>query len=157
MRKIKQVSIFICETQILKVKRIKICKSNNPAAGGGLNAPQLAAEISFQSLLWRFIPVIIFLAAFLVGGCSTTVNTVAGEGTPQGLLPPAHHLKNGFRNIYDNTEHGLADYLRWKLGYVPDEEPAITHAQMIPYAPDIVAPDYQRIDHPDPLKYRLPG
>jgi hypothetical protein len=34
--------IFICETQILKVKRIKICKSNNPAKGGGLNAPQLA-------------------------------------------------------------------------------------------------------------------
>ena len=27
----------ICETQILKVKRIKICKSNNPAKGGGLN------------------------------------------------------------------------------------------------------------------------
>jgi hypothetical protein len=33
---------FICETQILKVKRIKICKSNNPAKGGGLNTPQLA-------------------------------------------------------------------------------------------------------------------
>jgi hypothetical protein len=30
---------FNCETQILKVKRIKICKSNNPAKGGGLKYP----------------------------------------------------------------------------------------------------------------------
>jgi hypothetical protein len=40
------------------VKRIKICKSNNPAKGGGLNTQQLAAEISFQSLVLGFIPVI---------------------------------------------------------------------------------------------------
>jgi N-acyl-phosphatidylethanolamine-hydrolysing phospholipase D len=142
MRKIKLFSIFIC-------------KSNNPAAGGGLNVSQLAAEISFQSLLWRFIPVIIFLAALLVGGCSMTGNTVVEEGALQGKQQPAHHTKNGFRNIYDNTEHGLADYLRWKLGYLPDEEPAITHAQMIPYAPDIVAPDYQLIYHPDPAKIQI--
>jgi hypothetical protein len=31
----------ICETQILKGKRIKICKSNNPAKGGGLNTSQM--------------------------------------------------------------------------------------------------------------------
>jgi hypothetical protein len=30
---------FICETQILKVKRIKIWKSNNPAKDGGFNTP----------------------------------------------------------------------------------------------------------------------
>jgi hypothetical protein len=40
------------------VKRIKICKSNNPAKGGGLNTPQLAAKISFQSLFWGFRPMI---------------------------------------------------------------------------------------------------
>ena len=39
----------ICETQILKMKRIKICKSNNPPKGGWLNTPQLAAKISFQN------------------------------------------------------------------------------------------------------------
>ena len=75
----------------------------------------------------QFSILIIFMAALLFGGCSTTGNTVVEKGMPQGLLPPAHHTKNGFRNIYDNTEHGLADYLRWKLGYLPDEEPAITH------------------------------
>jgi len=98
---------------------------------------------------------IIFLAALLVGGCSMTGNTVVEEGAPQGKLTPAHHTINGFRNIYDNPEHGFADFLRWKLGRVPNEEPAITHALMIPYAPDIVAPDYQLIAHPDPSKIQI--
>jgi hypothetical protein len=40
---------FIRETQILKVKRIKIWKSNNPAKGGGFNIPQLAAEKVFKA------------------------------------------------------------------------------------------------------------
>src|SRR5664280_1675160 len=98
---------------------------------------------------------IIFLAALLVGGCSMTGNTVVEEGAPQGKLTPAHHTINGFRNIYDNPEHGFADFLRWKLGNVPNEEPAIPHAQMIPYVPDIVAPDYQLIAHPDPAKIQI--
>jgi N-acyl-phosphatidylethanolamine-hydrolysing phospholipase D len=98
---------------------------------------------------------ILFLAALLVGGDSMTVNAAAEEGAPQGKLTPAHHTINGFRNIYDNPEHGFADFLRWKLGRVPNEEPAITHALMIPYAPDIVAPDYQLIAHPDPSKIQI--
>ncbi|MGD0169420.1 MAG: hypothetical protein ABSE54_06850, partial [Smithella sp.] len=103
----------------------------------------------------QFSILIIFIAALLIGGCSTTGNTVVEKGTPQGLLPPAHHTKNGFRNIYDYTEHGLGDYLRWKLGYLPDEEPPITAAQKIPYVPDIVTPDYQLIYHPDPSKIQI--
>jgi N-acyl-phosphatidylethanolamine-hydrolysing phospholipase D len=103
----------------------------------------------------QFSILIIFMAALLIGACSTTGNTVIEKETSQGLLPPAHHTKNGFRNIYYNTEPGLADYLRWKLGRTPDEEPAITDAQRIPYVPDVVAPDYQRIDHPDPDKIQI--
>jgi N-acyl-phosphatidylethanolamine-hydrolysing phospholipase D len=103
----------------------------------------------------QFSIFIIFLAAFLVGGGSMTVNAVVEQGTPQGKYPPVHHTLNGFQNIYQYPEHGFADFLRWKLGFVPDEELAITHAQMIPYVPDIVAPDYQRIDHPDPAKIQI--
>ena len=103
----------------------------------------------------QFSIFIIFLAALLVGCGSMTVNAVVEEGTPQGKHPPAHHTMNGFQNIYHYPEHGFADFLRWKSGLVPDEELAITHAQMIPYVPDIVAPDYQRIDHPDPAKIQI--
>jgi N-acyl-phosphatidylethanolamine-hydrolysing phospholipase D len=98
---------------------------------------------------------IIFLAALLVGCGSMAVNAVVEEGTPQGKNPPAHHTINGFRNIYHYPEHGFASFLRWKLGLVPDEENAITHAQMIPYVPDVVAPDYQRINYPDPAKIQI--
>ena len=98
---------------------------------------------------------IIFLAALLVSSCSTTVGTVVEEGAPQVKQQPAHHTKNGFRNIYDKPEHGLANFLRWKLGVIHDEEPAITPAPIIPYVPDIVTPDYQRIDQPDPAKIQI--
>jgi N-acyl-phosphatidylethanolamine-hydrolysing phospholipase D len=104
----------------------------------------------------QFSVLIIFLTAFLVGGCFMTGNTVVEEGKPQGLLPPAHHTIDGFQNIYHIPEHhGFADFLRWKWGHVPDEEPAITLAQMTPYVPDIVEPDYQRINHPDPAKIQI--
>jgi L-ascorbate metabolism protein UlaG (beta-lactamase superfamily) len=97
-----------------------------------------------------------FLTALSVVGCSTTVSTVVEEGAPQGKQPPAHHTIDGFQNIYHNPEHhGFANFMRWKWGHVPEEEPAIAHAQMMPYVPDIVDPDYRRIDHPDPAKIQI--
>ena len=98
---------------------------------------------------------ILFLATLLIGGGSLTVNAVVGEGTPQEKQRTAHHTINGFRNIYDHPEHGFADFLHWKSGHVPNEEAAIPQNQMIPYVPDIVAPDYQLIDHPDPAKIQI--
>jgi phospholipid-binding lipoprotein MlaA len=60
---------LIRETQILKVKRIKICKSNNPAKSGGLNATPRA-----------FIPVVV-LFLFLAVGCA--------HSQPAAILPKA--------------------------------------------------------------------
>jgi len=102
-----------------------------------------------------FLIFTIFLAVLLAGGGAIIANAVVGEGVSQGTQPPAHYSINGFRNVYDNQEHGFASFLRWKLGRIQDEEPAIAPAQMIPYVPDVVAPDYQRIDHPDPAKIQI--
>ncbi len=102
----------------------------------------------------RHVIFILFLAALLAGG-SLTVNAAQVAETPQQKKTPAHHTLDGFRNIYQYPEHGFADFLRWKLGRVPDEQPAIPPAQIIPYVPDIVAPDYRRIDHPDPAKIQV--
>lgn len=98
---------------------------------------------------------IILLAALLVGGGSMTVKFAVGEEVPQEKITPAHHSINGFRNIYDHPERGFTDFLHWKLGNVPNEEPAIAPALLVPYMPDIVAPDYQRIEHPDPAKIQI--
>jgi len=78
---------FIRETQISKPQCIEICKSNNPAGGGGFNTPQprlpdgqVCCGISFSRVsgLWGFIPVIIMaaipcliLSAVLFSGCSS--------------------------------------------------------------------------------------
>jgi hypothetical protein len=66
---------FICETQISKTQCIEICKSNNPAEGGGFNTPQLCCGICFQSLLWGFIPVIINDKGEILDFVLTSANT----------------------------------------------------------------------------------
>jgi len=96
------ILIFICETQILKVKRIKICKSNNPAKGGGLNTPQLGAEISFQRLLWGFLPVII---AVLIGFGHTAYGL--------DRLPENVYLKNSQQGISYENYYALKDGKIW--------------------------------------------
>ncbi len=97
---------------------------------------------------------ILFLAALLVFD-SMAVNAAREEGTPQGLRTPAHHTLDGFRNIYQYPEHGFASFLRWKLGRAHREEPVIPPVQIMPYVPEIVPPDYQRIDHPDPALIQI--
>lgn len=103
----------------------------------------------------RLISIFIIFLAALLAGDSMTVKFAVGDELPQEKITPAHHSINGFRNIYDNPEHGFASFLRWKLGRIHDEEPAIKPVQMVPYMPDVVVPDYQRIDHPDPARIQI--
>jgi hypothetical protein len=51
----KPIDSFIRETQILKVERIKICKSNNPAKSGGLNTTAACCGISYPGFtsIWH--------------------------------------------------------------------------------------------------------
>jgi phospholipid-binding lipoprotein MlaA len=75
----KSYLTLIRDTQILKVKRIKICKSNNPAKSGGLNATQRA-----------FIPVVV-LFIFLAVGCAHSPNPSStvlpqAKSSPQSVL-----------------------------------------------------------------------
>ena len=98
---------------------------------------------------------IILLAALFIGIGFMTAYAVAEEETPEGKHPPAHHTMNGFRNVYQNPEHGLGSLLRWKLGLGSNEATAIPQAQMIPYVPDIAVPNYQLIYHPDPDKIQI--
>jgi N-acyl-phosphatidylethanolamine-hydrolysing phospholipase D len=97
----------------------------------------------------------ILLAAFFIGIDCMAVNAVADKEASGGDPAPAHHTKNGFRNIYENPEHGFTSLLRWKLGLGPDEPPAIPHDRMAPYVPDMAVPDYQRIYNPDPDKIQI--
>ncbi|HEY9161115.1 MAG TPA: MBL fold metallo-hydrolase [Desulfomonilia bacterium] len=83
------------------------------------------------------------------------VYAFAGKKTPDSNNAQEHYTMNGFRNIYENPEHGFTSLLRWKLGLGPDEPPAISNSLMSPYVPDIAVPDYQKIYHPDPGKIQI--
>jgi N-acyl-phosphatidylethanolamine-hydrolysing phospholipase D len=97
----------------------------------------------------------IFLVALFIGIDFMALNAVAEKDIPDGKSAPANHTMIGFRNIYENSEHGFTSLLRWKLGLGPDEPPAIPHNRKTPYVPDIAAPDYQQIYHPDHDKIQI--
>ncbi len=63
--------------------------------------------------------------------------------------PPPHHTQKGFRNLYDHSERGLDDLLRWQLGLGPSEPPLFSPDLLPPYKPDVVNPDLHRIKNPD--------
>ncbi len=97
----------------------------------------------------------ILLVALFASINLMAVYAFAEKKMPENNPAQEHHTMNGFRNIYENPEHGFTSLLRWKLGLGPDESPAISHEQITPYVPDIADPDYQKIYHPDPGKIQI--
>ncbi len=77
---------LICETQIQKVKCIRIFKSNNPAKNGGLSTKQIAVGKIFQSLIWGFIPVIFCFIAL--------TSAFAQEGAQIEIFSPQEIIKD---------------------------------------------------------------
>lgn len=108
-----------------------------------------------MSKIDRHLIFIICLSALLSGAAFMTAYAVQDDKTPEEHKRPSHHTTDGFRNIYSHPEHGFASFLRWKLGLILDEEPALPHPRMTPYIPDIAVPDYPLINHPDPAKIQI--
>jgi N-acyl-phosphatidylethanolamine-hydrolysing phospholipase D len=69
--------------------------------------------------------------------------------------PLPHHTQKGFRNLYNPSERGLGDLLRWQLGLGPSEPPFVSPDQLPPYKPDVVKPDLPRIKNPDPNQIQI--
>jgi len=72
---------------------------------------------------------------------------------PAAVSPPdrpPHHVKNGFRNLYETSERrGFGAVLLWLLGLAPKEVPPVPPEEVSPYVPDVVPADLERIIHPD--------
>jgi N-acyl-phosphatidylethanolamine-hydrolysing phospholipase D len=77
------------------------------------------------------------------------------ELPPTYAGPPSHHTLKGFRNLYDPSERGLGDLLRWKLGLGPSETPFVSPDQLPPYQPDVVKPDLLQIKNPHPDRIQI--
>jgi L-ascorbate metabolism protein UlaG (beta-lactamase superfamily) len=68
---------------------------------------------------------------------------------------PLHHAARGFQNLSpDYGSRGLG-FLRWQLGLGPREEPALPPAEVPPYRAEVVSPDLNHINSPDPQRIQV--
>ena len=79
---------------------------------------------------------------------------MAAKLSPRSLLggaPPLHHGPQGFRNPHlISGGKSFRDFLAWQFGRGPAEQPALPTSEVPPYRPRQVAPDLERLRHPDP-------
>jgi L-ascorbate metabolism protein UlaG (beta-lactamase superfamily) len=61
--------------------------------------------------------------------------------------PPAHHTKDGYRNLAPHDEHGFFDFLSWRFGGGPKDKPAVPADQLPAFVPPVVAPELNSINH----------
>jgi N-acyl-phosphatidylethanolamine-hydrolysing phospholipase D len=68
---------------------------------------------------------------------------------------PPHHTEKGFRNVPDAPHAGFGAVLKWRFGLGSNEQPPVDPDSVPPYVPAIVAPDLERIRHPDTAKVQV--
>lgn len=68
---------------------------------------------------------------------------------------PTHHTEHGFRNPHVRSDRGFADFLRWQLDLAPEEDPPVSPEAIPKYEPQITAPDWSRIRHPQPHRMQV--
>lgn len=72
----------------------------------------------------------------------------AGQGASTAMAePPAHHEKNGYRNLTPHDEHGFFDFLSWWFGGGPKDAPGVPADHLPVFVPPVAAPDLNSINH----------
>ncbi len=61
-----------------------------------------------------------------------------------------HQTSGRFKNTYLNAKSRRADFFRWRFGLGPKEKPALAPETVPAYQPQVVTPDLNRLNHPDP-------
>jgi len=85
--------------------------------------------------------IVLIVALFATPSCAgQSPSTAAAE-------PPAHHEKGGYRNLTPHEEHGFSDFLKWWFGGGPKDAPPVPLDQLPAFAPPVVAPDLNGINH----------
>lgn len=91
----------------------------------------------------RSCPTTLVLAFALFCSASCAVH-----GTSTALAEqPAHHRKGGFRNLAPHEQHGFFDFLRWRFGGGPKDDPAVPLDRLPEFVPPVTRPDLNSINH----------
>ncbi len=73
------------------------------------------------------------------------------ERAPAGAgLRPAHHAGKGFRNPHLPERGRFLDFLRWRLGLGPKEDPDLPGGETTPFEPRSRPADLNALNHADP-------
>jgi len=86
-------------------------------------------------------------AAVLIAALITSPSCAGQSPSTAVAEPPAHHEKGGYRNLAPHEEHGFFDFLKWWFGGGPKDAPAAAADQLPAFAPPVVAPDLNSINH----------
>jgi N-acyl-phosphatidylethanolamine-hydrolysing phospholipase D len=63
---------------------------------------------------------------------------------------PKHHVPNGFKNLHIDGRRRWGEFLRWRFGFGPKEEPALPLNTIPPFLPRVVAADLNSLNHAHP-------
>lgn len=94
------------------------------------------------------MPVFLLACALLCGlapAASGQASQAAGDAGQ-----PAHHTGQGFRNPHLPDRGRFLDFLRWRAGLGPKEEPDLPVTEGPPYQPPLRPPDLNALNHPEP-------
>ncbi len=98
---------------------------------------------------WVAAGVCIAAVSWVAWGCSRPQVVDRDSGSP------AHHTTSGFRNPHQGSHRGFPQFLRWQLGLGPKEAPAIPPEDVPFYVPEVVPPNLNHINHPDPAEIQV--
>jgi L-ascorbate metabolism protein UlaG (beta-lactamase superfamily) len=87
-------------------------------------------------------------AAVLIAALITSPSCAGQSPFTAVPEPPAHHEKGGYRNLAPHDEHGFFDFLKWWFGGGPKDAPAVAADQLPAFAPPVVPPDLDSVNHP---------
>jgi len=89
------------------------------------------------------------LFIWAITNCSVK-DTVKGGGSI-----PAHHTASGFRNPHQQSQRSFLQFLQWQFGLGPADAPVIPAEEIPPYSPEVVQPNLNHVNHPDPREIQV--
>ena len=94
-------------------------------------------------------PNVYYLIFLLLFVCLTFISKFWQRNSQMAELSD-HHTSGKFKNTYIDAKSRRGDFFRWRFGLGPKEEPALAPETVPAYQPQVVAPDLNCLNYPDP-------
>jgi N-acyl-phosphatidylethanolamine-hydrolysing phospholipase D len=93
---------------------------------------------------------ILFVPFFLIFLIWMALTPNTQQATWQEKEMPKHHVPGGFKNLHIDSISRRGDFFRWRLGFGPTEEPALSPNAVPSFHPRVTAADLNSLNHAHP-------